>query len=597
MLKKFTARVNGDLVNLALSAQKTLNKKERLKLFTVAGIQFILSILDLVSLAAIGVLASITISGVARKESSNIASNFLEITQISNLSLHKQVVIIGIISAILILIRTFVSLATMSKVFRFLSFSGARLSTEIMRKLIYADNAALKKYTTQEYVFLSTFGVESLYLRILAPLVTLISDAVLLLGFATALFVIDPASATATIVILLIVNTILNQVQNRKIQHYGEISTNYEIKSREKMIESIKSIREIRTRDRQEFVIQDYANKRSLVAGASAFNNWTAYSNKYIIESTLIIGGMAIAAIEFWLTDAITAISTLAVFLASSMRMAPAALRIQQSLLQARVCSVPAKQLLELLEYLDESKILERKINLNPSSVKNPFEPRITIENLCVNYFDNSNFQIKNLNLTIESGEFAGIIGESGSGKSTLVDAILGNLKLTSGKVEISGAEPSRIFKQFPGMVSYLPQETFISNGTVKENLIFGFREDEFSTKELKNALEKAEILDFVNSLPLGLDTILGENGSILSGGQKQRIGLARALITNPKLIILDEATSALDSETESKIAATIQNLGTGITRLVITHRSSTLIGADRIFEMKSGEIRELFDR
>ena len=279
------------------------------------------------------------------------------------------------------------------------------------------------------------------------------------------------------------------------------------------------------------------------------------------------------------------------------MRMAPAALRIQQSLLQARVCSVPAKQLLELLEYLDESKILERKINLNPSSVKNPFEPRITIENLCVNYFDNSNFQIKNLNLTIESGEFAGIIGESGSGKSTLVDAILGNLKLTSGKVEISGAEPSRIFKQFPGMVSYLPQETFISNGTVKENLIFGFREDEFSTKELKNALEKAEILDFVNSLPLGLDTILGENGSILSGGQKQRIGLARALITNPKLIILDEATSALDSETESKIAATIQNLGTGITRLVITHRSSTLIGADRIFEMKSGEIRELFDR
>lgn len=594
MLRKFKASFNSDIFALALAAKETLTKKERLKLYAVSGIQFSLSILDFISLGSLGILASITISGVARKESNSISTKLLELAHISQLSLYKQVAIIGCISAILILIRTIASLTTMSKVFRFLSYSGARLSSKLMRNLIYADIAALKRYTTQEYVYLSTFGVESLYLRILAPLVTLISDAVLLFGFALALFIIDPVSATATVGVLLLVNFILNIIQNKKIQHYGQISTNFEIKSREKMIESIKSIREIRTRNRQEFVIAQYTSDRNLVANATAFNNWTAYSNKYIIETTLIIGGMAIAAIEFWLTDAITAITSLAVFLASSLRMAPAALRIQQSLLQARVCSTPARKLLELLNYFANRNIEYEKRELGQTSNSNNFVPSIIIEKLNIKHEDNSTFEIKDLNLQIEPGEFIGIVGESGSGKSTLLDAILGNINIVSGKIEISGTEPSMTFKLYPGSVSYLPQETFISNGSIRENLSLGYNQEEFTEDEYEEALRRSEILDFVKSLPKGLETELGENGAMLSGGQKQRIGLARALITKPRLIILDEATSALDPETEFKISTTIKNLGSEITRLVITHRSSTLVGANRIYEMKSGTIREL---
>jgi ABC-type multidrug transport system fused ATPase/permease subunit len=592
VLKKIKGN-NSNLFAIVFAAQDTLTKKEQLKLYAVSGIQFLLSILDLVSLGSIGLLASITISGVARKEANSTSTKLLELAQISQFSLHKQVAIIGCVSALLILIRTFASLTTMSRVFRFLSNSGARLSSNLMRKLVYSDSAALKKYTSQEYVYLSTFGVESLYLRILAPLVTLIADVVLLIGFAVALFVVDPISAAATLIILVLVNSILNLIQNRKIQHYGQVSTKFEIKSREKMIESIKSIREIRTRNRQEYVINQYEQDRNAIANATAFNNWTAYSNKYIIESTLIIGGMSIAAIEFWLTDAITAISSLAVFLASSLRMAPAALRIQQSLLQARVCSKPARQLLELLDYFADKNIKPEELESNQSSHICEFVPQISIVNLNVKYED-STFEIKDLSLNIGAGEFVGIVGESGSGKSTLVDAILGNLQITSGKVEISGMKPSFTFIRYPGSVSYLPQETFISNGSVKENLSFGYDQNQFTNEEYEEALSRAEILDFVNSLPNGLDTELGENGARLSGGQKQRIGLARALITKPRMIILDEATSALDPETESKISTTIQNLGNEITRLVITHRTSTLVGANRILEMNAGTIREL---
>jgi ABC-type bacteriocin/lantibiotic exporter with double-glycine peptidase domain len=326
------------------------------------------------------------------------------------------------------------------------------------------------------------------------------------------------------------------------------------------------------------------------VAKATAFNNWVSYSNKYVIEATLLLGGMIIAAIQFIVADAVTAISILALFLAAAMRMAPAALRIQQSLNQARACLYPANQFLLLADFLDEIA-LENQTILNENLAKSSFNPEIKISNLTVRYRNSHIDALSDINLVVQAGEFLAVTGESGSGKSTLIDALLNIVPIQCGKILISGLNPSDCFSSFPGSISYLPQETFIANSSIRDNVTFGYPKDFFSDSEIMQAMNKAEILEFALSLPEQLETILSENGSRLSGGQRQRIGLARALLTNPKLIILDEATSSLDAQTEFKISETIKNLGSEITRIVIAHRLTSIKEADRVVVMKEGEI------
>ena len=158
----------------------------------------------------------------------------------------------------------------------------------------------------------------------------------------------------------------------------------------------------------------------------------------------------------------------------------------------------------------------------------------------------------------------------------------------------ISGVSPSAAISNWPGGTAYLPQDSNISNGTVRENVTLGFAPNEIADEFIWDALEFAQISNFVKSSPLGLNTNVGDRGTKLSGGQRQRLGIARTMITKPKLLVLDEATSALDAETESAITEALNNLKGQLTMIVIAHRLSTIKDADRIIFMRNGEIEGL---
>lgn len=580
----------GNLLHTARLASQTLSNAERLRLYLVVIIQFFLSILDLISLASIGFLTSLTISGVARKENPTFVNQMLELIGFEKISLYAQVMSFGLFSIVLILFRTIVSLFLMKKVFRFLSRRAAKLSAQITNKILNSDITKIQKFSTQDYVYATTFGVEALYLRILAPTFSLISDFTLLIGFTIAMLVIDPFSAAAAAILLLFVAYLLNKLHSNKISNHGKKATTIDLQSRQLLTESIFSLREIRVKDRQNYLIDQYRRYREEVADSVAFNNWAAYSNKYVIEATLILGGLLVSAIQFYLSDAVKAISTLAIFLAASARMAPAALRIQQSMVQARACVYAANTVLEMLKNFEISdNFTETQIEKN-----HEFEPKIQIKDLSIRYENSAKYALNSINLQIEPGEFLAIAGDSGSGKSTLVDAILGLLPITKGEISLSGVSPALAVKIFAGQISYLPQEVFISNTNVHANLTFGYPANIFSEAQILESLRRSDILDFVQGLEKGIYTELGEGGGKLSGGQKQRIGLARALLSNPKLIILDEATSALDEESEMRISETIRNLGKGITRIVIAHRLSTIKDADRVIILNDGKLTQI---
>ena len=196
--------------------------------------------------------------------------------------------------------------------------------------------------------------------------------------------------------------------------------------------------------------------------------------------------------------------------------------------------------------------------------------------------------------MEISFGEFVAIVGKSGSGKSTFIDLILGVLSPTKGNISILGLQPQELVQYYPGLIAYVPQLPHIFNGTIRENLTFGFINEEISETLLWNSLEKANLSEFIHERNLNLDSHVGEKGNQWSGGQKQRLALARALITSPKILVLDEFTSSLDSQTEINLLELIRELKGKTTVIVVAHRLSTVKEAPKLIYMEKGKIKDI---
>jgi ATP-binding cassette subfamily C protein len=217
---------------------------------------------------------------------------------------------------------------------------------------------------------------------------------------------------------------------------------------------------------------------------------------------------------------------------------------------------------------------------------------KVSLRNVHFKYESPSNFELKEIEFELDKGQFLAIIGPSGGGKSTLVDLLLGILEPTQGSVEIGALSPGKFVQKFPGAIGYVPQVTYITDGTIRENLTLGFRPDEIEDDSLWRALRVADLENYVKTLPDSLDTLIGNIQGQLSGGQKQRLGIARALISQPKILILDEPTSSLDSESETRISESLLRLKHDLILVVVAHRMSTIENADFVMYLENGYIK-----
>ena len=215
------------------------------------------------------------------------------------------------------------------------------------------------------------------------------------------------------------------------------------------------------------------------------------------------------------------------------------------------------------------------------------FKNKIELTNVSFEYNKNKKV-LENINISINKGDKVAFVGESGSGKSTLVDLIIGLYKPLSGEIVIDDKKlTSDNVKSYRSKVGYIPQSIYLFDGTVGENVAFGY---EYDKEKIMEVLKKANIYDFLSSKE-GIDTLVGDGGIQLSGGQKQRIGIARALYSDPEILVLDEATSALDNETEAKIMDEIYETSQDKTLLIIAHRLSTIERCDRKIMLSNGKI------
>ncbi len=571
-------------------ALRIFSKSDRRKIRIITAVQVFLGILDLVGVAIIGVLGALAINGIQSRSAGDRVQQILSFLQIDGLSFQTQVAILGGLSAGTLVLRTILSVIFTRRILFFLSRKSALISSNLVSRLFSQNLLEVQTKTSQEVLYAILAGVNTISLGIIGTLVTLATDLSLFALMTLGLFIVDPLMALGTFVVFGLVAFILYQLMNKRALEIGIQAAELSVKSNEMILEVLNSYREAIVRDRRSFYVTEIQRDRMTMANNSAEMAFMPNISKYVLESVVIFGSLIIAAIQFLTQDATRAVAVLAVFLAAGTRIAPAVLRLQQAAIQIKSSLGSARPTLDLIESLENHSPQPETTN-KCNFVYPGFNPEIKIKNLNFAYPNSFEDTISNVCVDIPKGSSVAFVGPSGAGKTTLIDLLLGLLEPKSGSVYISNIAPISAIKKWPGAISYVPQDVMIVNGSIRDNVTLGFPNEIHRESEIIRALKIAQLWEFVESLPQGLDTYVGERGSKMSGGQRQRLGIARALFTNPKLLVLDEATSSLDGMTEQGISKAVEALSGEVTVVIIAHRLTTVRNVDQVVYLDKGRI------
>jgi len=348
--------------------------------------------------------------------------------------------------------------------------------------------------------------------------------------------------------------------------------------------EMLGGIKEIKILGRESFFWSRFDTNRAAAAKAAARTETVHRIPTYLVELWGVLGLLVVVFTLFWQEKNIeTVVSSLGLFVGASLRLIPALNRILIAVQSLKV----AKPAIEVVYQEVTDGFIAR-----PSREKIQFTSELRFSDVSFSYDSSIKPVIKEATFEIRLGESLGIIGPSGTGKSTLVDLLLGLLEPTSGQILVDGEKLDLNKNHWQSQVGYVPQELFLVDGTIRSNIAFGIPQEEVSEEKLLRSIRAAQLYEFVNSLPNGVNTVTGERGIKLSGGQRQRIGIARALYFEPTLLVLDEATSALDVQTESEVIRTLESLHNEITMVIISHRLSVLAFCDRVLRLELGKLR-----
>lgn len=585
--------MNGNASGKASTLRRCLDvfsTQDRRKIAAVVLLQISLGALDLLGVMLIGVIGALAVTGIQSSTPGNRVGEVLLYLHLNEFSVQKQTTILGLFATTVLLGRTLLSVLFTRKVLFFIGRRSAVISSNLINRLLQQDVLQINRKTVQETIYASTSGVVSVTLGVVGTAVSVIADASLLIVMAMGLVFVDPIIAFCSFLLFTGVGFGLYQLMHRRATKFGQLDAELNIRSNEKISEVLTSYREATVRNRRMYYAAEIGNARYELSNVLAELNFMPSISKYVIEGTMVIGAVSIAAIQFALQDSKHAVATLAVFLAAGTRIAPAILRVQQGSITIKSGIGSAGPTLDLIDSLANFPI--KKQLSEESYLQKPFSPKLKFVNVSFRYPGSSKFALQDFSMEIPEGSFVAIVGPSGSGKTTFVDLLLGMFEPTKGSIYISDLEPKQCINECPGSIGYVPQDVAIIDGTIRENISMGFPIALATDEKVREALKTASLLGFVESLPEGLDSQVGPRGSKLSGGQRQRLGIARAMYTSPKLLVLDESTSALDVHTELEVTKAISEIPYSVTKVVVAHRLSTVREADLVYYMEDGSIK-----
>jgi len=572
-------------------AFRILPERDIKKIVLISGVQISLGALDFLGVIAIGLLGSLAVTGLQAGAPESRTYQALEFLHLSNSSFQAQVAFLGIGATLLLVGRTIISIVFTRRILFFFSRRAAIASSNLIARLLSQSLLVVQSRTTQQNLYAVTAGVSLIMMQVLATLTVLVADLSLLTVMSIGLLILDPTTAIVTFVLFFSIGFFLYRFMQVRAGYLGKVASEISVRSNEKIVEVFASYRESVVRNRRDYYAREIGALRSGLANTLAELSFLPYVSKYVIETAVLIGALVVSGAQFLLHDAKQAIATLAIFLAAGTRIAPAVLRLQQGSITIRSALGQASPTLELVELLGSAPLIENK-NDKVDFVHQGFMPTIELRDVSFTYPNNKVSSITDFSLDIKSGSSVAFVGPSGAGKSTIVDILLGVIDPDTGTVKISGVTPSEAVSKWPGAVAYVPQDISIAAGTFRENVVLGYPMQVGTDEAVLQALKTSGLQKYIEELPDGMDTQVGERGAKLSGGQRQRLGIARAMFTHPQLLVLDEATSSLDAEAEESISEAISNLRGSTTVVMIAHRLSTIRNADVVVYMSQGKVK-----
>lgn len=475
-------------------------------------------------------------------------------------------------------------------IYKFSYSTQMRLSTRL-----------LETYMKEPYTFHLNKNIASLqrtiqedtgrFMQVVLYFMELATELVVCLTLGIYLLFVSK-SITIIVVSLLVVfvGTFL-ACTRRYSNQLGRDNQAYQGKIYQWMNQALGGIKEIKILERDSFFIDEYQKYYAKFARGLRLSRTISILPKYLVEAVAITGLLIaiIVKMTFGEADLVYYIPQLTVFAVAAFRLMPSVGRINEyatNMLYAfPSVDLIYKDLVEIEDYVEkQDHEVAEKWNL-----KNAIE----VKDVTYYYPDTEEPVIDGASLTIQKGKTVAFIGASGAGKTTMVDIILGLLVPQKGVVMADEINVHEKPKTFHAQIGYIPQVIYLSDDTIRNNIAFGIKEAQIDEAAVQAAVEKAQLTEFINSLPHGLDTIVGDRGVRLSGGQRQRIGIARALYHDPEILVLDEATSALDNETESAVMEAIDHLQGLKTMIIIAHRLTTIRNVDKIYEVGEGKVRE----
>ena len=580
---------NEDLVpftDLIRSCLHLLDRRDRVLLIASGILQMSLVFLDLLGVLLLGSIVAIATSAVQGRPLPGIINQSIEVLNLQNMTPQALATVFGVVATISLLSKSFLNYYLNLRNSRFLASREAKISARMAQLILTQPITTLQKFGTPEYQHSLTIGVNSATVGILAGTIAIVSEIFLQVVMATTLLVFSPTLLLIFVLYFGSIFLLLNWMLGEKANKWSARVTSLSIAGTRAIADSLGSYREIVVSGKRDHFISIFRKSREEALEFSVKSSMLGQFSKYVFENSVILGGVVFAGYAFFTKTALEAASLLAIFIAAASRIAPSILKIQLGTLLLKGARGATSKFFEILHHL------EQQSEPITSSIKNDLDSSvIRFREVSFRYPSSDKNALSEFSSEFKTGEFTAIVGPTGSGKSTLIDLMLGVLRPTHGSISVFGRDP----EQVPGSsirVGYVPQRVYLSEGSLIENICFGESSTQWDEDRVWDVLDTVLLRQWAAELPEGLSTLIGEGGARLSGGQRQRLGIARALYANPNLLVLDEATSALDAISEYEITEAFERLDKGLTKVVIAHRLSTVLKADKIVYLKGGKIQ-----
>jgi len=559
-----------------------LTARERYQLVLLLLLMFIGMILELIGISlVVPVIALMTHPDLGKKyQILQPLLNFFGGFQ------QAHLIIVGMLTLVaLYFIKMVFSVYLFRKLYKFVFGIQANLSYQFFAGYMRQPWTFHLQHNSAQLINIAITEISQFINSILLPMMFLLTDGLVMLGVITLLFIVEPLGTFIIVSTLGIIAWAFHRVIRNHLLHWGRTRQYHEGMRLQLIQEGLAGVKEVKLLGREKDFFAQY-NIHNLKSSYVNERQRTVMELPRLGFELLAVISLAVLVIVMVTQNASMdkILPTVGLFAAAAFRIMPSANRMMSSI-QSLYFGIPAINTL-----YQEAKLFNNEISLQNKKYL-PFKSNITLESVRYQYPNSKNNALNNVTLTIERGMSVGFVGASGVGKSTLIDIILGLLTPHAGYVKVDGMNIQENLRGWQDHIGYVSQSIFLTDDTLRRNIAFGLEEEIIDDDAVQGAIKAAQLEEFVNHLPEGLNTFVGERGVRLSGGQRQRIGIARALYHDPAVLVLDEATSALDTTTEKEVMKAVIALHGTKTLLIVAHRMSTVSHCDWLYDMDQRKI------